>query len=37
MPENFELEDDADCWVTLGEAVEIVMDDLRERLIGRAA
>lgn len=35
MPEEFEDQDDA--WVSLGEAVEIVMDDLRAKLIGRAA
>jgi hypothetical protein len=35
MPDEFE--DEADAWVTLGEAVEIVMDDLRARLLGREA
>ena len=34
MPEDFE---DDDAWISLGEAVEIVMDDLRDKLIGRAA
>jgi len=34
MPKDFE---DEDAWVSLGEAVEIVMDDLQDKLMGSAA
>jgi hypothetical protein len=32
MPDDFE--DEPDAWVTLGEAVKIVMEELREKLMG---
>jgi hypothetical protein len=31
MPDDFDDEEDA--WVSLGEAVEIVMDDLQDKLM----